>query len=574
MSTENTISIPRLLQKKRSIIRRFSLDTGTWITLENGMVEQCIVSHPSYALQFPFGVLALLERQKQDSTENFRCPSCSDISPGNRSRIVEHVMETHVTLNVNKFLERLLWLNQDGELIKEKFHLTDEQLRSIQDLGDAVRRMDGLLAVAHDALLHSQKAKIILGTEFLDMVATQARQQALFDIIKNGLSEADALRQARADCGEYKLLHPRCTFFTSHLSSMMVRKSPKGGASPVKMDVYIEGINAETGSTMYTEVREVRAKAIEKGSATPVAEMLCGEASAVLHAKGMLSKFVVTCDMAVPFWKHVANHMLVSSFRVLRLGRTWQSGMDINRRHQNGYATTLADGMHVWVGFSKRNGSSYSAQIETWSPTASPRSSQAPPDHAATFVLELRQASKTVDQYNALSEQVVTVMCALCGVRRDVNASLIGNWRPLMRQHPWWPEYEAFERHYGVVSCGQAFPSIKESPGEKHIGQFPSRLAGAKREAIRLQNLRARLLSNQWTFKLVLRLWADGISYMGITSTVARQEVVDAFHVNRVDPRTAISHLTSTQARNILATLQNMHNGCRTSIMQTIISLL
>jgi hypothetical protein len=575
MPGENDTTIPKLIQGKKTVIQRYHLDSGTWICVDGGMVQQADPSHPSFALQFPFDALRLLEQQQPDIKGHYHCPSCSDISPGIRSRIVEHVMGTHVSLNVNKFLEKIFWMNQGGQFIKEKFGLSDDQMRSVREIGNHVRKMDGLLATARDALNHAQKAKVILGTELLDMVATRTRQQALADIIKNGQSEADAFREARAECKTCEAMHPGCTFTPSHLESVHVRKSPKGGAGPVKIDVYIEGIDTSTGALTHTEVREIRAKAVKKGCATPVAEMICGEASAVLLAKGMLSKFVISCDMAIPFWKHLANHQLASSFRVLRLGKAWQSRFAIGRRHGNGYATTLADGMHVWAGFTKGTGTSYSTQVEVWLPRngeAIPLRGE--PDRSATFPLEFRQLPKTIVQYDAFADQVVTILCALCGVKRGVEAAKIEQYRRVMKQQSWSSDYEAFEQYLTSISNLLVSPIESEMSGRGLIVRNSDIRAMMHDRAVAKNNARARLLGNQWTIKLILRLWPQGLEENGIAPSRARAEMERAFLANGADPKAAIAHLNASRARGILGTLQNTHPDRKKRIMQHIISML
>lgn len=556
----------------------YHLDSGTWVRAENDLIEQADISHPSFALQFPFHTIRTLERQEPDFNKYYHCPLCYDVSPGIKSSIVEHIMATHVTLNVHKFIEKLFWYNQDGRLIKEKFGITEEQMKEVRKIGAHARRMEGLLGKACDSLRHAQKAKVTLGTEILDMVASRSRQQALFDIIKNGCSEADAIHEARIDCRRYEMDSPDCTFIPSHLESIHVRKSPKGGASPVKIDVFIEGTSKASGAVTYTEIREIRAKAVKKGCATPVAKMICGEASAVLLKKGLVSKFVISCDMNVPFWNNLATRQLSTSFRILKLDNSWRSLIDIETRHRDGYATSLADGTHVWTHFAKGNGPLYSVRIEIWKPGNAGHNSAGlvpdVPDCTSAFTLEFRQLPKPIGAYNALAEQMVTITCGLCGMKRWPEPGKKASCRHFIEQEAWYPAYKEFEEFLASVDGVLVTPLDDTRARHGRVDRDVAPPGVARDRAVFEANSRARILGNQWSIKLILRMWPTCLEALGSSPAQARAEMERAFRATGTDPRTAVAHLNTTRAREILNNLQSAQSGGGKGIILEIISML
>ncbi len=484
-------------------------------------------------------------------------------------------MATHVTLNIDKFIEKILWMNNDGQMLKKKIGITEDQMNVLREIGRHARKMDGFLTSLRVALNHAQKAKVVLGTQFLDMVASRTRQQALFDVIKNGYSEADAIQEARQDCKKYQIERNGCTFTPSHLESISVRKSPRGGASPVKIDVFIEGTDNTTSSVVFTEIREIRARAVKKGCATSIAETICGEASAVLQKKGLLSKFVMLCDLTIPFWKHLATGRLAVSFQVLRFSPSWRSLINIQASHADGFATSLADGTVVWMGFAKERGTSYSARIDVWKPYIGERIHlEQIPDYSTTFILEFRQLPKPIGYYNIFAEYGVRFLCALCGVKRWDGTGKKTYSQRFVEHEPWFTRYKEFEEYLDSIHDVLVAPLddalARHHPGAQTI-ENPVRVPD---HAVIEANARARLLGNQLIIKLLIRMWPPSLLELGVSPLQVRKEMERGFIDSKIDPKTAIAHLNTTQARGILNNLQNLHPGGGKEVINHIVGLM
>nr|MDO8116937.1 hypothetical protein [Candidatus Sigynarchaeota archaeon] len=71
----------------------------------------------------------------------------------------------------------------------------------------------------------------------------------------------------------------------------------------------------------------------------------------------------------------------------------------------DGFATSLADGTIVWIGFTKERGTSYSARIDVWKPHIGARVHlEQIPDYSTTFILKFRQLPKPIGYYNIFAE--------------------------------------------------------------------------------------------------------------------------------------------------------------------------